>query len=188
MAENVGPANLSLKIKENLKKKIYFQIFQPFTAQFSAKLWTLTFLGSISCMLMDSQNNTDCSLIKTKLRVLLNISPQASHSNCPKPPASTGCVFEGPASTPERRLGPADHAQHKAAQTGMSQWAALPKEALPYQAPYTWHITASPPHRRLGLKTQAGSFWLKIHLSVYYDLCMFQWARNEKERKGEQLH
>ncbi len=86
------------------------------------------------------------------------------------------------------RPDPADHAQEEAAQTGMSQWVALPKEALPDPAPYTWHITASPPHRRLRLKTQAGSCWLKIHLSVYYDLCMFHWARNEKERRGEQLH
>lgn len=53
--------------------------------------------------------------------------------------------------------GPADHAQEEAAQTGMSQGVALPKEALPDPAPYTWHITASPPHRKLGLKTQAGS-------------------------------
>lgn len=115
-------------------------------------------------------------------------SPQMPH------PAwtSASCRYRqrlraGPASSPEGRPGPADRAREEAAQTGMSQWAALPEEALPDPAPYTWHITASPPHRRLGLKTQAGSCWLKIHLSVYYDLCMFHRARNGKER-GEQLH
>lgn len=35
------------------------------------------------------------------------------------------------------------------------------------------------PHRRLGLKIQPGNCWLNIHLFVYYDLCMFRWARNE---------
>ena len=89
-----------------------------------------------------------------------------------------------PDQSPERGPGPEDHAQEEAAQTGMSQWGALPKEALPDPAPHTWHISASPPHRRLWLKTQAGSCWLKIHLSVYYDLCMFHWARNKKREEN----
>lgn len=91
-----------------------------------------------------------------------------------------------PPSRDETGPGPADFAAGTETRP-CSQWVALPKEALPDPAPCTWHITASPPHRRLGLKTQAGSCWLKIHLSVYYDLCMFHWARNEKERRTASL-
>lgn len=74
-------------------------------------------------------------------------------------------------------LSPACHSQGEASWTDMSQWVSVPVEALP--APCMPHHSLAR-HRRLRLKIQPGNCWLNIHLFVYYDLCMFRWARTER--------
>lgn len=144
-------------------------------------------LKSTLCTFMLRNNwcilfNTSSSSERVLSLCFVSLDVVSHHNWAWSPCRNRQKLWAGPARSPETGLSPADRTQQESAQTGMPRRAGLPEEELPHQTPHTWHITASSPHRRLGLKTQAGSCWLKIHLCLLW----FMHVSLSQERKGEE--
>lgn len=99
-------------------------------------------------------------------------------------------VSAGTVCSPEKWSTLAHHILREPSQTSTPQWADLLTEAPSDQTSHTWHMTAFPPHRRLWLKTQAESCWLKIHLCLlwFMHVSLSQERKREKRRTASLVH